>query len=122
MRNRVFAVLALAVIAGGGLAYGTYNAINGQPVKSVNAPTQPVVVAAANLSLGTELKKDDLTVVNFPQGQAPEGSFARPADIIGRGLIVSTVRNEPILAARAAASTSWRRGARPASRRTRPRR
>jgi pilus assembly protein CpaB len=102
MRNRIFAVLALAVLAGGGLAYGTYNAINTQSVKSVAAPTEPVVVAAANLPLGTELKKDDLAVVNFPQGQAPEGVFARKEDIIGRGLIVSTVKNEPILAAKLA--------------------
>lgn len=102
MRNRIFAVLALAVIAGGGLAYATYNAINSQPMKSTAAPTQPVVVAAANLPLGTELKKDDLAVVNFPQGQAPEGAFARTIDIIGRGLIVSTVKNEPILAAKLA--------------------
>ena len=38
-----------------------------------NAPTQPVVVAAADLQLGAELKKEDLTVVNFPAGQAPRG-------------------------------------------------
>jgi pilus assembly protein CpaB len=97
MRNRIFAVLALAVLAGGGLAYATYNAINAQPVKTVNAPTQPVVVAAADLSLGAELKKDDLTVVNFPVGQAPAGSFAKPNDVIGRGLISGVVKNEPIL-------------------------
>ena len=102
MRSRIFAVIAIAVLAGGGLAYGTYNAINTQSVKSVAAPTEPVVVAAADLPLGTELKKDDLTVVNFPKGQAPEGVFARKEDIIGRGLIVSTVRNEPILAAKLA--------------------
>src|SRR3954470_6882627 len=102
MRNRIFAVLALAVIAGGGLAYGTYNAINTQPVKTVNAPTQPVVVASADLALGTELKKEDLTVVNFPVGGAPEGSFSKPADILGRGLIVSMVRNEPVLGAKLA--------------------
>jgi pilus assembly protein CpaB len=102
MRNRIFAVLALAVLAGGGLAYGTFNAINAQPVKSVAAPTDPVVVAAADLPLGTELKKDDLTVVNFPQGQTPQGAFARKEDIVGRGLIVSTVKNEPILAAKLA--------------------
>jgi pilus assembly protein CpaB len=102
MRNRIFAVLALAVIAGGGLAYGTYNAINGQPVKTVNAPTQPVVVASADLPLGTELKKEDLTVVNFPVGAAPEGSFSKPSDIYGRGLIVSTVKNEIILNAKLA--------------------
>lgn len=102
MRNRIFAVLAIAVLAGGGLAYGTYNAINTQPVKSVAAPTQPVVVSAGDLPLGTELKKDDLTIANFPQGQVPEGTFASKDDIIGRGLIVSTVKNEPILAAKLA--------------------
>jgi pilus assembly protein CpaB len=102
MRNRIFAVLALAVLAGGGLAYGTYNAINAQPVKTVSAPTQPVVVAAADLPLGAELKKEDLTVVNFPMGQAPEGAFQKPADIIGRGLIVGLVKNEPVLGAKLA--------------------
>jgi pilus assembly protein CpaB len=102
MRNRIFAVLALAVVAGGGLAYATFNAINTQPVKTVTAPTQPVVVAAADLALGAELKKDDLTVVNFPQGAAPEGSFARVQDVVGRGLIVTMVKNEPVLPAKLA--------------------
>ena len=102
MRNRIFAVLTLAVLAGGGLAYGTYNAINAQPVKTVSAPTQPVVVASADLPLGAELKKEDLTVVNFPVGAAPEGSFSKPADIYGRGLIVPLVKNEVVLGAKLA--------------------
>ena len=102
MRNRIFAVFALAILAGGGLAYGTYSAINTQPVKTVAAPTQPIVVAAADLPLGTELKKEDLTIVNFPMGQGPEGAFAKPADIIGRGLIVALVKNEPVLGAKLA--------------------
>ncbi len=97
MRNRIFAVFALAVAAGGGLAYATFNAINAQPVKTVNAPTQAVVVAAADLSLGTELKKEDLTVVNFPVGTAPAGTFSKPADVIGRGLVAPMVKNEPLL-------------------------
>ena len=49
MRNRIFGVLAIAILAGGGLAYGTYNMMNNQPVKTVTTPTQPVVVAAADL-------------------------------------------------------------------------
>jgi pilus assembly protein CpaB len=97
MRNRIFLVFALAIMAGGGLAYATFNAINAQPVKTVSAPTQPVVVAAADLNLGTELKKEDLAIVNFPKGAAPEGSFDRVQDVVGRGLIVSMVKNEPLL-------------------------
>jgi pilus assembly protein CpaB len=102
MRNKLFVVLVLAIATGGGLAYATYNVMNTQQVQTVNAPTQPVVVAAADLSLGTELKADDLRVVQWPKGQTPEGSFARPEEIIGRGLIVNVVRNEPVLPAKLA--------------------
>jgi pilus assembly protein CpaB len=102
MRNRIFAVLALAILAGGGLAYGTYNFMQNQPAKSVNAPTQPVVVAAADLQLGSELKKEDLTIVGFPAGKAPEGTFSQVSDVLGRGLIVPLVKNEPVLAAKLA--------------------
>lgn len=102
MRNRMFAVLAIAILAGGGLAYGTYNLTQNQPVKTVSMATQPVVVAAADLSLGSELAKEDLQVINFPAGNAPEGAFGKPADIIGRGLIVPVVKGEPILAAKLA--------------------
>jgi len=102
MRNRIFAVLAIAVLAGGGLAYGTYNMMSNQPVKTVNAPTQPVVVASADLNLGIELKAEHLKVLSFPAGQAPEGAFAQPQEIVGRGLIVSVVKGEPILPAKLA--------------------
>ena len=102
MRNRLFAVIAIAILAGGGLAYGTYNFMQNQPVKTVSLATQPVVVAAADLSLGAELKKEDLTVASFPKGSVPDGTFASPQEIIGRGLIVPVVKNEPILGAKLA--------------------
>jgi pilus assembly protein CpaB len=102
MRNRIFAVLAIAILAGGGLAYGTYNLMQNQPVKTVATPTTPVVVASADLAIGSEIKQEDLQVVSFPAGQALEGAFAKPADIVGRGLIVPVVKNEPILEAKLA--------------------
>jgi pilus assembly protein CpaB len=73
MRNRIFAVLAIAVLAGGGLAYGTYNFVQNQPAPAAQVATQPVVVAAADLTLGSELRKDDLKVVNFPKKEAGAG-------------------------------------------------
>jgi pilus assembly protein CpaB len=102
MRNRIFAVLAIAVLAGGGLAYGTYNLMQNQPVKTVAAPTSSVVIAAADLAIGSELKQEDLDTLSFPAGQTPEGAFAKESDIIGRGLIVPVVKNEPILEAKLA--------------------
>jgi pilus assembly protein CpaB len=102
MRSRIFAVLAIAILAGGGLAFGTYNFIQNQPASQVAAPTQPVVVAAADLQLGAELKKEDLAVVGFPAGKAPEGTFSQVSDVIGRGVIVPLVKNEPLLASKLA--------------------
>ena len=103
MRSRIFAVLAIAVLAGGGLAYGTYSFVSNQPqAKPMKTATHPVVVAAANLQLGAELKADDLVVVAFPEGKAPEGTFSNPSEIVGRGLVVPIVKNEPILAAKLA--------------------
>ena len=103
MRSRIFAVLAVAILAGGGLAYGTYNMVNNQaPAAAAPTETKPVVVAATNLQLGAELKAGDLTVMAFPKGKAPEGTFTTPTEIVGRGLIVPVVKNEPILAAKLA--------------------
>ena len=103
MRSRIFAVLAIAILAGGGLAYGTYNVINTQPASAAApTPTQPVVVASNDLPLGTELKNDDLRVVNFPKGQAPEGSYEKVSDLVGLGVTVPLVRNEVILPAKLA--------------------
>jgi pilus assembly protein CpaB len=102
MRSRIFAVLAIAILAGGGLAYGTYNFMQNQPAKSMATPTQAVVVAAADLQLGTELKAEDLELTYFPVGKVPDGTFTQKADIVGRGLIVPLVKNEPVLAAKLA--------------------
>jgi pilus assembly protein CpaB len=102
MRNRIFAVLAIAILAGGSLAYGTYNFMQSAPAAAVSVATQPVVVAAADLQIGTALKKEDLQVIDFPQGAAPEGSFSQPTDLVGRGIVIPLVKNEPVLAAKLA--------------------
>jgi pilus assembly protein CpaB len=102
MRNRIFAVLAIAVLAGGGLAYGTYNMMSTKPVNVVQQKTQPVVVANVDLPLGAELKQEDVKIAQFPDGQAPEGAFARLDEVVGRGVVVNLVKNEPVLPAKLA--------------------
>jgi pilus assembly protein CpaB len=101
-RVRIFAVFLMAILAGGGLAYGTYDYLQNVPVKTVSVPTKKVVVANANLSLGRQLKREDLTTLDWPSAAAPEGAFEDPQAIVDRGLIVSVVKNEPILPAKLA--------------------
>ena len=102
MRNRIFAVLAIAVLAGGGLAYGTYNMMNTQPPPTTQTAFQPVVVATADLTMGAEIKAEDLKVAQFPDKGAPEGAYSRIEEVVGRGVVVNIVRNEPILPAKLA--------------------
>jgi pilus assembly protein CpaB len=101
-RVRIFAVFLMAILAGGGLAYGTYDYLQNVPVKTVSVPTKKVVVANSNLSLGRQLKREDLATLDWPAAAAPEGAFEDPAAIVDRGLIVSVVKNEPILPAKLA--------------------
>ena len=96
-RIRVFTVLVLAVTIGGGLAYATYSYIQNAPVKTVSIPTQPVIVAASDLSLGTEIRQEDVKTVQWPASAVPQGTFPNPSDVVGRGLIMPVIQNEPIL-------------------------
>ena len=96
-RMRITLVLLLALAAGGGLAYGTYSYMQNVQVKTVSLPTRPVVVAASDLELGAELRADDLRVVLWPESAMPMGAFSNPDEIIGRGLVMPVIQNEPIL-------------------------
>ena len=101
-RVRILIVLLIALLAGGGLAFGTYSYLQNVPVKTVSVPTRPVVVANANLALGSELRRDDLALVDWPVSSVPDGAFADTAGLVGRGLIATVVRHEPILPAKLA--------------------
>jgi pilus assembly protein CpaB len=94
---RIFLVLALAVTAGGGLAFGTYNYMQKLPARTVTIPTKDVIVAAADLDIGTELGRDDIRVIQWPANAVPANAMSSPDEVIGRGLILPVIQNEPIL-------------------------
>ncbi|HEY6508512.1 MAG TPA: Flp pilus assembly protein CpaB [Vicinamibacterales bacterium] len=96
-RIRVFAVLALALVAGGTFAFGTYRYIQNVPAKTINVPTKAVVVAASDLDLGAELRGEDLRVIQWPADAVPMGTFDNPEQLTGRGLIRPVATNEPFL-------------------------
>ena len=101
-RLRIFIVLAVAIGLGGTFALATYRYIQNVPVREVSLPTTPVVVAAANLPLGTELRRDDLRVIAWPSDALPEGAFKDPQELVGRGLIQPVTQNETVLPAKLA--------------------
>ena len=97
-RVRVFIVFVLAVTAGGVFAFGTYNYVQKIPSKTTEKmPTTPVVVAASDLDIGAEIQADDDRVVDWPQNAAPANAITKKEDVIGRGIIVPMIQNEPFL-------------------------
>jgi pilus assembly protein CpaB len=105
-RIRVFIVLALAVAAGGTFAYGTYQYIQSVPKNTAvtsSIPTSAVIVAANDLQIGAELKQEDLRAIQWPSNAVPAGAFGKPEDLVGRGLIMPVMTNEPFLPSKLAA-------------------
>ncbi len=96
-RMRVLIVLALALTAGSVLAFATYNIVQKGPQGGATVPTSPVVVAASDLAIGAELKPTDLKVVQWPSTAMPAGAIATAEEIVGRGLVMPVIENEPIL-------------------------
>jgi len=102
-RMRVFIVLVLAVTVGGVFAFATYNYVQKAPGKGGAAiATRPVVVAAADLDIGAEIGRDDIRVIQWPATAVPTDAIGSADEVIGRGLIVPVVQNEPILPAKLA--------------------
>ena len=96
-RMRVFLVLLLAITAGGAFAFGTYNYVQTLPVRTTTIPTRPVVVAAADLEIGAELARDDIRIIDWPANAVPANAFGDPKEVIGRGLVLPMIQNEPFL-------------------------
>jgi len=73
-----------------------------QRIRPSLAATTEVVVATQKLPLGTRVASEHVRVVSWPEGLKPEGSFSTPDQVIGRGVVVPMLPNEPILESRLA--------------------
>jgi pilus assembly protein CpaB len=96
-RVRVFMVLALAVTAGGVFAFATYNYVQNLPKGGTNIQTKPVVVAATDLDVGADLSPEHVRVIQWPASSVPQNTFSDPKEVVGRGLVLPVIQNEPIL-------------------------
>jgi pilus assembly protein CpaB len=94
---RVFIVLVLAIAAGGVFAFGTYNYVQNLPAKTTTIPTKPVVVAAVDLQVGAEIGKDDVRIIQWPANAVPAQAMSDPSQVVGRGLVMPMIENEPFL-------------------------
>jgi pilus assembly protein CpaB len=94
---RIFIVLVLAIAAGGVFAFATYNYVQQIPGKTVSIPTTRVAVAGSDLEVGDEITKDSVRLIDWPSNAAPANAITDANEVIGRGLVMPMIQNEPFL-------------------------
>jgi pilus assembly protein CpaB len=94
---RIFIVLVLAIVAGGVFAFATYNYVQQIPGKTVVIPTTKIAVAGSDLDIGAEITKDSVRLIDWPSNAAPANGISDPNEVIGRGLVMPMIQNEPFL-------------------------
>jgi len=69
---------------------------------SFTKPTtsQPLVVAAVPLPLGTRLDSSNTRIIQWPADQSVAGMFTRVEDVANRAIITPLAANEPVLEAK----------------------
>ncbi|HUP04880.1 MAG TPA: Flp pilus assembly protein CpaB [Bryobacteraceae bacterium] len=102
MNKRFLGVLIFAFIVAalGGLV--TYRQLINHAPKTAAQPTEKIVTAAHDLQTGQLLTADDLKLTDWA-GPVPEGSTAKPEDLVGRGVITPIFAKEPVTESRLAA-------------------
>lgn len=74
-------------------------------VQTRAAVTQPVVVAAADLSWGKVLDASQVKTVDFLKTSLPQGCFTKPSDVAGRTLLYPVKAGEPLFETQLAPTT-----------------
>ncbi len=92
--------LLMALVFGATATFMALGWMKKQSQRQVQAPvmpTAPVVVAAKDIEVATNLRADQLSVVQWPKDRTPKGGFARIEDVAGRVSVLAMGAGEPIL-------------------------
>ena len=102
-RSRMLILAAAAFAVAVAVTVFTYRALRDRLQPSADNSTQ-IVVAAQGVSIGARLQEADLRTAPWPRAVPLQGSFQRVSDVVGRGVVIPMVSNEPILESKLAAS------------------
>ena len=86
------------------MSYVVYSALR-RTVAAVKEANTPVVVAAADLQVGSKLEDKDVREIKLPGNELPQGFYQRKSDILGRGVVQPISKGEFILPSKLAAET-----------------
>jgi pilus assembly protein CpaB len=102
MNRRLLSILLSAFVVAAGCSYLVYRLV-GNRIAAISTPkTTRVIVARADIKLGSVLREADLTTTEIV-GMVPKGAILKREDAIGRGVISNLYEGEPLLESRLAA-------------------
>jgi pilus assembly protein CpaB len=105
MKNaRLWTTLAGALGSGLLAGYLALSYVSDSPPSLVAAePSETqVVVAARDLPTGHLVTREDIELIDWPSKNVPDGFYAQPGEVVGRGVMFTIRRNEPLLAGKLA--------------------
>ncbi|HMM52045.1 MAG TPA: Flp pilus assembly protein CpaB [Burkholderiaceae bacterium] len=97
--SRALIMLLLSLVAGIAAMVLAARWLNEQSLAKAESH---VVVAARDIELGQPLNASMVTLVPWPAGSVPAGSFAKPEGVDGRVVRTQLLRGEPVLEAKLA--------------------
>jgi pilus assembly protein CpaB len=104
MNRRLAIVLFSAFVVAALCSFLVYRVI-GNRLGAVQPKATRLIVAAADIKLGSVLRDVDLTTADFV-GSLPKGAILKKGDAIGRGVVSNLYQGEPVLDSRLAAMGS----------------
>lgn len=104
-RNRLLFIGIVALVLGALMSYVVYSALR-RTVAAVKEANTPVVVAAADLQVGSKLEDKDVREIKLPGNELPQGFYQRKSDILGRGVVQPISKGEFILPSKLAAENA----------------
>lgn len=94
--TRTLIVVAVAVMVASAATYLVFLALKNRPTREVEVASAFAVVAARQLPVGTRIAAGDVKVVAWPAASLVPGGFAKPEDVIDRGVLTQIAENEPL--------------------------
>ncbi len=102
-RKRLMLIGIVSLVLAGFVTLVAYSKLRPVGMSGQRALT-PVVVADADLALGSRITPADLRVAEYRVADLPDGTFQGMAEVVGRGVIVPIRRNEVVLAGKLASA------------------
>ena len=99
-QSRLALTFILALVLALAASYLVYRQLSS--ATPVEARGQQVVIAAADLTIGTPLTAEDLALARWPTSDLPAGTAMDKEALIGRPLIYPVFKGEPILTSKLA--------------------